>query len=398
MKFAPLYIILFSSFLFFSCAEKKENSNFSFLPEKPKAGETVSIHFNKTTSPLAKSEKVFMFASFYTKDLDSTVRVPMENAGKGVAAKFKIDEGINGVLIKFSDEKEKLIDDNNRDGYLVKIYDTSGDILPENIAGRAAAYADWGRFVGFRPDQALAFDLFTEAFDLDPELKKSYFDQYFTSLLYEDNGKGKIVDELKQIESAEDKKYDDFVILANWYQKAGDSLKAAEFNQYILDNFAESDYSLQKKLDQINSLENTDEKITKLIEFVDAWPEFENGPKAFNGIARDLRDRGEYTWAAKILLGNEGHIHPHYYFTTANKMVDDNKELKLAEKIAGAGVIAAEKRRDKSPSERRTTMTAEEFQMENDYYYGMSNYALGNALLKRGKKKRRCHCSKKRLC
>ncbi len=124
-------------------------SNFTFSPEKPQAGDAISISYTpsgtitNTTSPLNAVVYTLGNSGENTHDID------LKKNGNVYTGSVKTDTADNFVFFSFSADGN--YDNNSNNGYWIQLYD--GDSLKKganlNLGG---FYSDLGRNVGLEPD------------------------------------------------------------------------------------------------------------------------------------------------------------------------------------------------------------------------------------------------------
>ncbi len=181
MKKINIIFVLALIALFSIPVHAKENS-FKTIPEKPKAGDEVTVIYDAAGTPLSEAKSVYMMAFAYSAGCKKSMSIydtygyDMKKEGNLWIYKFKIEPIIDFVGIVFYDDGSTK-DNNQATGYLVKLYDEAGKETIKSQLAYAAALVEWGTSFLNR-DLSKGYELFTKIFSIHPELKANYMNAY----------------------------------------------------------------------------------------------------------------------------------------------------------------------------------------------------------------------------
>ena len=109
-----------------------------------------------------------------------------------------------------------------------------------------------------------------------------------------------------------------------------------------------------------------------LEEFEKRFPESDYTQTLYDLIANSYRDEGNYAAAYNFLKKNVNKPSTYRFYAVAKKMIDENKQLETAEKIAELG-IERSRNEIKNPSEKKPDFESEsEWKKEREYYLALN--------------------------
>ncbi|MBU2507637.1 MAG: hypothetical protein KJ799_13075, partial [Bacteroidetes bacterium] len=130
-------IILIAAFIISSCADQKPTQKFSFTPENPTPGETITVKYLPELNENDRAFAVTMNVYLFNKDLDKTIGIELEDKGGYWEGSYLPELSHYGALIKFKVGDD--VDNNSNAGYLIKFYDAQKNVLAAANAGFAVA-------------------------------------------------------------------------------------------------------------------------------------------------------------------------------------------------------------------------------------------------------------------
>jgi len=159
--------------------------NFRFTPEKPKAGDAITVVYNSLNTPLANSKSInLVYTAYSTAIRDGyleTKSIEMQKAGDEWKAIIKTNAKAEIVVVKF--ENGEGADNNSGEGYFVRFYDNSGNETAESKLCYASAFDYWGTAYDYvSKDYNKAYELMKKQLNEVPRLKLSAINQ-FTGLI-----------------------------------------------------------------------------------------------------------------------------------------------------------------------------------------------------------------------
>ncbi|MFH0735460.1 MAG: TlpA disulfide reductase family protein [bacterium] len=336
-----LFSFVFFSFIVVACSGNIPKEKFSFAPEKPQPGELVTVRFNPDSTKLADLQNIKVFAYFYGKELLKTEEMELKNEDGIWKATFKTDTLTKGLVFKFTDEKEKIIDNNQNKGYFVKLYDKNGNVVPGATAGLAMCFADWGYYADLETDRELAYSLFNEEFAKNSSLKTDYLETYLFLInrLDSQHADSLINEELSRLELLSNLDEKNIALMVNWFTKFKNE-KAKTYEQFLKEKFPKAEYfqNLKYKEFRTATIEN---KIKLADEFEKEFSNPEMNVRLYNAILAEYVNAKKYNEAKMFIDKNKDKISIYRFYTTADKLLADSVDINLINEIVKIGVEKA---------------------------------------------------------
>ncbi|MCW8805931.1 MAG: TlpA family protein disulfide reductase [Ignavibacteriaceae bacterium] len=370
------------SLLFISCSSKQEFSGkFGYSPESVASGDEVSIFYNPDSTILAGSKNIQCIAYLFNKDLINTVDVPLTSDKNNLTGKIKTTDSTLGIILKF--KTEELVDNNEKNGYLIFFSDENGKKIPGSMAGVAVAINRWGAYyLDMERDKGKALILFESEFRENPDQKKNFYQPYFEviSAVKTEDGDKIIGDELVIIENSSDKKEDDYVVLTKWYSQLGNQEKAEEYDKYIKGNYPKSKYVQQQKYREFREINDVNDKIKFLEEYEKDYPGSEYIVSMYDLIANGYRDQKQYQKALEFLTENQDKVSTFRFYSVANRMLTEDADTEIALQITKLGETR-NRQEVKSPSDQQPEYySVNEWLQDREYMLGMTLFVEADAL------------------
>ena len=168
MKRTLSSILIITFFLLNMPVPGKDNS-LKVAPQKPKAGSEITIAFDAAGTEIAGAKEIEVTVCQYSTEIEDTYSLDMNKEGNVWTAKIKIGDKTEIIGLKFEgDGKEET---NNGNGYFVEMTGKDGAETPGARMGRATALGFWGYYIGADRDAKKAYDMMSEIFKTNPELK-----------------------------------------------------------------------------------------------------------------------------------------------------------------------------------------------------------------------------------
>ena len=385
-------IFLFSALLF--CASQTfGQSNFTFSPEKPKAGDKISITYipsgeiANTTSPL--SAIVYEIGTKGEKAND----INFKKSGNNYTATIQTDTSENFVFFSFS--ADKFYDNNSNNGYWIQLYD--GDQLKKGAnMSLAAFYEVNGKNAGVDPDYQKALKYMDKEFKSNPELKKKRIVLY--SRIYAIANNDNVQNFLeKQVESTIKSGLtdeSDYTTLQDLYSIAKLPLQSKLIADLIKEKFPNGKWKINEtirnfyKEKNIPKMEAMLEDISIKIKDDSDWKYVATSlPDFQNTIASAYADKQDWDGMQNAIKKYDikGTRLASIYNNVAWEIQKTDKNLDVAEKMAATAVDIAKKEWKTPTGEKPDYLSksqwdksrAESYAMYADTY-AMVNYKLGN--------------------
>ncbi|MFA5804854.1 MAG: redoxin domain-containing protein [Melioribacteraceae bacterium] len=339
--FSSVVILIFFFSAILSYAQT--NKNFSFRPEKPKVGETISITYNPAGSKLEKAENVSMIVHAYGKTIYYTDEIELKKSGNDWTGDFSAADTSAGVVLRFTDGTE--YDNNGSKCFPIRFYGNDGKFVKYASVGLAGGYLNWFGAFQINPDAETAFKLFEEEFTLNPQLKKGFLTQYYSAFSKVD--KDKAVEFLKieteNYEKTLTQSLEDLSFLLDIYttQKLKD--KAEKTRALILEKYPTSMQAEMLKFQEVYSMKDPAKKSELAGKFKDQFPNSQYITYLFPDPTQALIQAGKYEEAYDAIKKNPKAASG-LYNALAWAMYEKDVNLPLAKEAAakGIGLVDAE--------------------------------------------------------
>lgn len=385
-SFKVISTITTIALLLSSCGPKFEGT-FSISPEQPRAGEEITVMYDPTGTPLEGKENIDMVAYLYSVELDDAIGIEMRKEGKGFIGEFSTLPNTRGVVVKFVERDDyENMDSNNKEGYLIEIYDESGNVVAGSKAGLAAGYYFWVSAAGMERDGEKSVAAFNKAFAENTDVKNEYLDSYFNVLLRvnPEQADSIIKSELSIVEQKADLTENELGLLAKWFAKVNLQDKAEVYRAKSLELYPNNEFAQEDAAKAITEAASADERVKQLKIFEEKFPQSEKIDAYYTGTMYAFRQEGNYESAYKFAKENPRKIHPFYYQYTVLKMMNENVDPKLTMLLAEEGVKQAMLNMEEPYTEKANFETVKEWENSRAYYLGLNQYRYGQLLFETG--------------
>lgn len=374
---------------FYSCSPKpKLEGTFNYSPEKPKAGEEITVFYNSDSTNLAKADSVELVAYLYSKDLDNTIGVEMNKTENGWEGKFKTVPETRGLVISFKHNQD--VDNNSKKGYVIYLYGNDDKILPGSIAGFGSALLNWGSYYpGLDRDFSLGLKYVQEDFQNHPKIKNDYLDQYLSlyQQVHPDEVDSIAQSELSRVEKKDSLTEDDLVVLTEWYSKLNNKDKSDNYEKILSEKFPQNKYLQIERYKELRAVQDLNKKKEMAEQFAKDFPNSEYIENAYDLVANLYRDKKLYKQLKDFLTANINRPSVFRFYSVAQRMYSENANLNTAIAIAKMGVDRGEKELNNPPGKKPNYLTEKGWKEDREYYLGLVLYSYGDGLFLSGKKK-----------
>ena len=372
-----------------SCSDETEfTGKFGFAPDKIFPGDEVTFSYNSDSTNLSGKDEIKCIAYLYNYDLINTIDVPLTKRGKIYSGKVVTNKETFGIILKF--KADDVFDNNDRHGYVIYLNDNNGNNIAGSLAGYAAAINRWGAYyLDLDRDKQKALELFTRAFEINPEIKTGFLQPYFEAVyaVRLDDRDKIITKELQVLESRKNLSADDYGILANWYSKLNNEEKSVQIEKIIEDKYPASEYIQEKLYLAFREETVTNNMFELLDQFEKDFPESKYVKTMYDLIANSYRDTKHYRKAFEFLQKNKNKVSPYRFYIIVKRMLEENNDFAVALTIAKLG---EERNRLEvsNPSVAKPEYFSEsEWKTDREYYLGLNQFVHGKILYKTEQKK-----------
>ncbi|MBK7104633.1 MAG: TlpA family protein disulfide reductase [Ignavibacteriae bacterium] len=322
-----------------SCSDDKKQK-FSFVPELPKVSEEIKIQFVPEKDSLKNASELNMIVYSFGDELLNTSKIAMEKKDDVWIGKFKTENEIFGLIIKFVGDE--FIDDNNQLGFVVPLFDDDENELPGYKAGLANIYQRWAATIGLKKDNELANKLFKEDFAKHPEVKGLFLNGYVSSF-----PKNRIdsaaASEIEKLEEKNNFTQKEFEFLANWTRNIGDHVKSVKYVEMIEKKFPESNLIKTRFLGKFRNMLTVEKKLEVFNEYLKFDKNSEVTSYMFSGIVNQQVKENDFKSAEKLLNEYLYLANSNLYNGIAWRMFETKKNLPSALQYGEKGIEIARK-------------------------------------------------------
>ncbi len=375
-------------FLAASCSSGVKKGNPYTEPAKLRQGKVAVVYYNAKTTNLKGAKDIKMTAYQFDVDVEDAREIKMKNNDGLWSAKLPIKKNVRGVLVKFSSGKK--VDDNNKQGYFLQVYNSNGEAVAGADAALALAYTGWIRDFGGEKDNAKAYKLLKKAFEKNPGIKRQFIGPYLRLMTREEKSGSvyaTIEKEAEALEKSGNLTEKDWNVLVDVYGFLKDSKNFERTKAQALKLFPAGLIAQRDAINQLSYLSSIRQVIAKFKEFKKKFPKSKYTDSIVLTILRRFIQKGDFKNAYKFCEENLDDVHPYYVSYTVSKMLNDNKNLKLAEKFSLLGIKRGEKEANLPVSEKPKQLTLSNWRSMNNYYLAVNYADYGKIENKLAKKK-----------
>jgi peroxiredoxin len=385
------------AFLFCALQTFAQN-NFTYSPEKPQAGDVITINYsNSKTRPAATSpnEKSSLNAIVYTLGSQGQTAndLSLKKRGDTYTATVKTDTSENFVFFSFSIDKN--FDNNSNNGYWIQLY--KGDSLKKGAdLSLSRYYQSYGRNAGLEPDNDKALNSMEDEFKRDPEAKKTNLIAYTRLYMQVNKEKGTELIQ-KEIEAELKtglKDETDYSTLQNLYSLAKLPEQSKLINDLKKQKFPNGKWKINETINDFLKEKDLEKKeamyddISSKIKTNDDWKSLEPSMSYFqSALINAYYQNKDYKGmeAAIKKYDVKGSQLASFYNNAAWEIQGTDKDLDQAEKMSATAVDIS-KREWKNPTEKKPDyLPASQWEKSRASSYGMYadtyamiQYKLGN--------------------
>lgn len=376
---------LFLFLLLTACNNYDFSNKFSVIPTSPQPGEEVQILFNASNTDLKSSDSISLIMYSYNHDILSTREFVMTKENGGWITKVTTEPDSKGFIIKFVNGDEE--DNNDNKGYIVKLHNELGELLPEADAGLAVAYARWGVSAGLSRDREKAYNLFKDVFAKHPEIKSPFLSKYFYAVerVKPEEHEMAINTELSFLEAKSELTSLELGLLAKYYKVVDKVDLATKYEETLLADFPESEEAQEYYFNKINEAETALEGLTLLNEFENKFPESKFLSDAYTNAAFNLRKNKNFSELYDLLIKNPAKPELYIFYYAGTTLLENNFDLEKTTQLVKLGQERGIQELEAPQSEKPASMTMKEWKEEIKYYAGINAFVYGKALLKTDK-------------
>jgi len=362
--------VLVISLLLFSCGEGVQESteNFAFSPDKPVPGETVTLTYMPETQT-SEIPDITMQAYLYSKDWPVLEEVSLQSKENKWEGEITPNPETRGILIQFT--SGKIVDNNNRRGYWIPLYNKEGNMVPGAEAGLAEGYEFWGpSLMDLERDHKTALSKFQKEFSTHPELKSEFLGEYLQTLknAAPENWKEQALNDLNEVSSRENLDEETLNPMVFWYRELGEEDRAEEIAVMLREKYPEGGFVEGEQFDEVYQEKDLDKKMELARKFQERFPESERLDTLHYLIVRDLIGQGKIQEMKAYFENHPGLVDSNVINLAASRLLEQDKYPDLALRLAEQGISAVREQLNRPEKEKPSYMTEEAWRERIEKY------------------------------
>jgi len=377
----------------FCVAQTFAQSNFTFSPEKPHAGDIITIHYTPsgTIANTTVAPKAIVYA--LGNKGQTAADVDLKKSDNSYIGTVTTDTSKNFVFFSFSVDNN--FDNNSNNGYWVQLYD--GDSLKKGAnMSLSKFYQSYGRNTGIEADNDKALKYMEDEFKSDPTAKKANLISYVRlySLVNKEEAPAFIQREIESELKAGLKDEDDYTTTQNLYSLAKLPEQSKWINDLKKEKFPNGKWKINETVNNFLREKDLSKKeamyndISTTIKTKDDWKYLEPSMSYFqSALINAYYEQKDYKGmeAAIKKYDIKGMQLASFYNNAAWEIQKTDKDLSYAEKMSAIAVDISkkewknptEKKPDYLPASQWEKSRANSYGMYADTY-AMIQYKLGN--------------------
>ncbi|NOZ61433.1 MAG: redoxin domain-containing protein [Calditrichaeota bacterium] len=384
MKRLFVVAVVLSLFLAFGCG--KQEGRFVYSPEKPQQGQEIVVKYHPAGTNLEGAKSVEMLAyQFFGPEMPTVVSAAMKKDGGKWTASFTPAD--SAVLVAVNFRSGETVDNNDRQGYFIELYDDEGNVASGTKGSLAYIFYSGAYPLDIKTDRPKALSLLNEEFAAHPEMKDQLFSLYLDLIVRTDreNGKDKVKAILDSIEALPEISLKQKELLASWYNRVGEQEKSDKYYQEVVAADPTGTFAEMKKFREFRAMQDVNEKIAFYKKYVKDFPEGRYADYISSVILKDLAQQKQFDAAENFISSVVPKPTATMYNSLAWDMVQQEINLNSAAEIAKKGVELARKGLEAPVSEKPSYLTEADWRKQLKTplgnvldTYGFALYKLGN--------------------
>lgn len=355
---------------------------FSFSPEKPVPGDTVTVTYTPVKDAFKSTSQLYMLAYSVKTGWPKVIEVSLEKKKGGWAGTFTPEEESRCIIVKFKAGEE--IDNNDNQGFLIPLFTKEGGLMPGGKAGMAEAYSYWGdTVIGINQDNEKALQNFDLEFNANPEMKKEYLASYLMTLNSTkpegwENTALSVLDEVVASGKIED---ETFRTLIRWYKTLKKEEKAAELLLKAREQYPKGLFVQSERWKEFYEEKDFQKKLALFEAFKSDFPESNMLSNFYylivQGYLNDDQIDGLKKFFAKNLEISDGYV----FRMGASQLLKEEKELDFAVQLIKKGVEIYRKQLREPGDDKPSYLTQEDWETQIKKYSLSSLFDIHGQLL-----------------
>lgn len=244
--------------LLFSAINTFAQSNFKYTPEKPQAGDLITITYSPA-GDIANSTSALEAIVYSLGKGETANDIDLKKSGNTYTGTVQTDTSTTLVFFSFSADKK--FDNNANNGYWIQLYD--GDKIKKGSNLSVALYYQFfGRNTGVEANNDKALEYMEEEFKMYPESKKANLISYarLYSQVKKDDAPAMIQKEIESEIKSGLKEESDYTTLQNLYSIAKLPQQSTLINNLIKEKFPTGKWTIGETIRKFNMEEDISKK------------------------------------------------------------------------------------------------------------------------------------------
>lgn len=376
-------LLVLLMFIAAACSKKEIKDEFSYEPINPKSGDQITVYFMPDTTALKESKEITMNAYAYNTEIIEAVGSEMTNEGGYWKAVFNASPEAKGIIVKFTSGETE--ENNNGKGYVIYLNENNPEQLAEAKAGYAASMTGWGRAAGVERDPEAALDMFDKVFSDFPAIKKNYFKDYINAIQRvgdEDKLKSEVTKFAENTENMTDEEY--YTLFTMYDQLLANKEKADEIKTEALEKYPNGKFKLLELRKKMNEETDFAKKLEVFDQIVQEFPNSEDVKGMYDSFAVQLTREKKYDMLWDYLMKYGNRVSPYYRYYAANRIIDEDGDKTMAEKISANGVTFGRNEYENPTLDKPKTSTTKEWKESRGFELGMNLFIHGKIMYNEG--------------
>ncbi len=392
MKLKYSFSIAFFLYTLMADAQK----NFTLTPEKPIAGDLITISYEPAGDIINTSHPVEGIVYIFGSRGQATDDIILKRSGKKFTGTIQTDSSQNFLFMGFS--ANKVFDNNFNEGYWIQLHEGDG-LKKDSYANLALFHQFYGSQVGVERNNEKALKVFEKELELYPDSRKKHLLSFLRlyQTVNKEEAPARVQKEIEATLKAGLELEEDYEIVENLYNIArlpeqakmithlkkekfpqGKWLAMDAFDKFRLEKDPEIKTALFKDLEQkVASDEKYASLKTMLPNYKSAIPAAWRTKKDWEGFKRSVNE-----------LGFESNEIAQIYNSAAWALQEKDEELKFAEEIAQKATELAKSNMQNAAGKKPDYLSPSQWAKSKENTYAMIADTYAMVLYKNGQYKK----------
>ena len=386
---------MFTILCLFSAYIAVAQKNFSVTPDKPQAGDLITISYEPAGDIINTTQTVEGIAYLFGSGGQQTEDIMLKKTGKKYSGTIQTDTSQNFLFLGFS--ANKIFDNNFNEGYKIQLYE-GDEVKNDSYANLGLFYQFYGSQAGVERNNEKALLAFEKELELNPDARTKHLPSYLRlyGTVHKEDGAARIQKEIEAtlknglINEADYEFAESLYNLAKLPEQAklittlkkekfpeGKWLAMEALNKFRMEKDPVKKTSLFKELEQKTASNKNYEGLkTMLPNYKSMIPAAYRSTEDWNGFKKSIAELGfDNTEIAQL------------YNSAAWNLQEKDEELKLAEELAARAYQLAKMEKNKPSGKKPAFLSASQWVKSRENTLAMIADTYAMVLFKNGKYK-----------